>query len=711
MAMRTRSLKSSLCLLLLVILVLALPGVNPLKVRSQPAPVIFYVALSGNDTWSGKLAEANAARTDGPFATLQRARDAIRQLKREQGGTLRQPVTVFIRGGTYYLREPLMLIPEDSGTAESPVTYAAFQGERPVISGGKVITGWRTVTVGGRQMWAAEIPEVREGKWFFRQLWVNGQRRVRARHPNTGLLRIARLLDVASDTTHMQGQNRFEFTSGDIRAWANLEDVEVVMLHMWAAERLPIAGVDEQGRVVTFDRKTQLRMTESSFDLVPAQYYVEHALELLDVPGEWYLSRRTGTVYYLPMPGESVQSAEIVAPALMQLVQLQGVPTRTDRFVEHLIFRGLTLVHNDWQLLPRENQFQTAIWQLPGVIFGEGIRGVAFEGLTIAHVGTYAINLRRAIATTKIVGCELFDLGAGGIVLGPTFYDTAGQPSQMNEITDCHIHDGGIVFHHGIPLWMSQNQRSRVAHNHVHDFGFGISLTGTFQYGPSLARQNVAEFNNVHHIGIRANGDPPVLSDTGGIYTVGESPGTVIRFNLVHDVATVRYGAEGIYFDEGTSGVLAESNIVYNIGTSGFYQHYGKENVVRNNIFAFARGSQVRGLRPESHLSSTFERNIVYWREGDAAGGRLRDLRVSFDRNLYWREGAGALRFSGLSWEEWQGRGMDRNSLIADPLFLAADRGDFRLKSESPAFRLGFQPIDLSRVGPRPEVLEEIRRK
>ena len=144
---------------------------------SQSKAEEFYVAPNGNDAWSGKQATPNPANTDGPFASIARSRDAIRQLKQQQGGKLKQPVTVFLRGGTYFLVEPLTFTPQDSGTAESPITYAAYQNEKPVISGGRVIKNWQSETVDGKQLWVAEIPEVQQGKWFFRQLWINGERR------------------------------------------------------------------------------------------------------------------------------------------------------------------------------------------------------------------------------------------------------------------------------------------------------------------------------------------------------------------------------------------------------------------------------------------------------------------------------------------------------------------------------------------------------
>ena len=278
-------------------------------VHAQSGPVTFYVATNGNDAWSGRSPDAGAG-TNGPFATMQRARDAVRELKRQQSGSLRQPITIEIREGTYFLTDTLLLEPEDSGTANAPITYAAYQDERPVISGGRQVTGWRPLTVDGKDLWVAYIPEALRPTWYFHQLWVNGERRTRARHPNQGLLRIAEVPDATSDWE--QGQNRFRYTPGDIKPWRRLTDVEVVTYNQWSSAHLPIAGIDEGQRIVTFDRRSNMRLTERADSLIGAPYHVENAFEFLDAPGERYLDRDVGTVYYLPMPGEDMTHSSLL---------------------------------------------------------------------------------------------------------------------------------------------------------------------------------------------------------------------------------------------------------------------------------------------------------------------------------------------------------------------------------------------------------------
>lgn len=678
-------------------------GVN--IVRSQRATAVtFYVSPNGNDGWSGRLASPNKTKTDGPFATLQRALDAVKSLKQQQGGVLKQPVNIYLRGGIYFLSEPVTITPEHSGTEKFPVTIAAYRNEKPIISGGRKISGWKQTTVNGRKVWVAEIPEVREGKWFFRQLWVNGKRATRARHPNKGYLQVAEVLDVTPQTQWHEGQRRFRFNEGDLKSWATVTDAEVVVMNRWVESRLPVIGVDEKNRVVSFSKR-------SVFKLDPGDpYYLEHCLEVLDAPGEWFLDKRTGTLYYMPRPNENMAKAEVIAPVLTQVVRMVGEP-KAGQWIEHIVWRGITFAHTEWYFpadfkpgwpSPDIGGFPQAAVGVPGAIYGEGVRRCVFENCTVEHIGTYALELARGCQENRIVGCTLTDLGAGGIKIGETVIrDDPTEQTHSNEIVDCTIVDGGKIFHSAVGIWIGQSGKNRIVHNEIADFYYtGISIGWTWGYGRSLAGGNIVEFNHVHHIGKKSDGDGPILSDMGGIYTLGIQEGTIIRNNLWHDIAGLRYGGWGIYFDEGSTGIVAENNIVYNTTHGGFHQHYGRENTVRNNIFAYARDHQLQASRPENHLRFRFINNIVIGRTEQWLAGAI-DFNFEFDRNLYWREGGGPIRFGKLSWEEWRAKGMDKNSLIADPQFVAPEKFDFRLKPTSPALKLGFKPFDLSKVGPR----------
>ncbi len=673
------------------------------------APAVFFVATNGNDGWSGTLPAPNVAKTDGPFATLSRAIAAERRLPGRREGGARRPATIFVRGGTYFLKQPLILKPRDSD-----LVMAAYEREKPVLSGGRSIAGWKEVTVKGKKLWMVGIPDVRKGKWYFRELWVNGKRAIRARSPNKGYFSIASVPDKAASWT--QGQSRFRFRPGNLKAWPGATNGEVVVMSLWVESHLPIVSIDEKDRIVRFGKR-------AVFGLSPGDlYYVEGVFECLDAPGEWYLDRASGKLYYWPRPGEKLGQVQAVAPALTQVVRLEGEPGAT-RFIEHVTFRGLAFANTEWYFpegfssgknkphiwpppKPEVGGFGQAAIGVPGAVWGQGVQDSVFYNCAFSHLGNYALELAGGCQRNRIEGCHFFDLGAGGIKLGETsIRHDAAEQSGSNEVTDCTIEDGGKMFHSAIGIWIGQSPNNRLTHNLIHDFYYtGISIGWTWGYGPALATNNLVEFNVVHHIGVRSNGDGPILSDMGGIYTLGRQPGTVIRNNLWHDIAGLRYGGWGIYFDEGSSGIVAENNIVYRTTHGGFHQHYGETNLVCNNIFAFARDHQLQRTRPEAHVSFSFETNIVYFDSGVLLGGDWSNDHYNMDWNLYFdaRPGATdkALKLGPCTWKQWRARGHDLHSIIADPLFANPERYDFRLRADSPAFKLGFHPIDLRRAGP-----------
>ena len=169
-------------------------------------PIVYYVTPGGSDQNSGKLA--------APFATVEHARDVVRALKRNGA-----PVTVYMRGGSYTLAAPLRFLPEDSGTADAPVTYAAYKDEHPVISGGRRIDGWSPATVNGKQLWTVDLPAVRDGKWFFRELWIDGHRATRARTPNSGFFRATAVPGLDLKKPYQQGNESFQFAPGQLANW------------------------------------------------------------------------------------------------------------------------------------------------------------------------------------------------------------------------------------------------------------------------------------------------------------------------------------------------------------------------------------------------------------------------------------------------------------------------------------------------------------
>jgi hypothetical protein len=664
---------------------------------AMPKP--FIVATNGNDQWSGILADPNRKKTDGPFATLSRA---IEESRKTTTGLKAARPEILIRSGTHFLTHTLVLEPLDSG-----LVISAFRDEKPVLSAGRKIEGWKEESVDGKKLWVAEIPEVREEKFFFRELWVNGKRAIRARHPNQGYFTVKDLPD--STPNWEQGHSRFRFNGEDMKAWKTLTNAEVVVMTRWVESRLPLVGVDEKEHIASFGKK-------SVFQLAPGDhYYVEHAMELLDAPREWYLERATGKLYYLPGPEEKITTAEVIAPALPQILRLEGKP-EAGQFVQHITLNGITFSHAEWYYPQKPapktpgdlevGGFPQAAFGVPAAVWGEGVRNCIITNCRILHVGGYGLELARGCSSNLITRCEVGDLGAGGVKLGDTgIHAKSEEQATSNVLIDSEVHDGGQMFPSAVGLWIGESANNRIAHNLIHDFYYtGISIGWTWGYGPSLASNNVVEFNHVHHIGVKSGGDGPILSDMGGIYTLGMQPGTRIFNNLWHDIGAANYGGWGIYFDEGSSGIVAQSNVVYRTTHGGFHQHYGETNRVFNNIFAVARDAQLERTRVEAHRSFSFETNIVYFNTGSLLAGDWSGTNFVADWNVYFdarNPTNQSMKFGAEGFAQWQQRGHDQHSLIADPLFVDAAKDDFRLRPNSPALKLGFKPIDLSKVGVR----------
>lgn len=700
-----------------------------------------YVAPDGNDAWSGTLAAPSDDGTDGPFASLAGARNEIRRRKglvaakqvEKHSGGLSTPTTVWIRGGRYETPEPVVFDARDS----APVTYAAYPGERPVFHGSRRITGWRAEKVNGRDAWVTDLPEVAEGSWYFRELFVDGERRSRPRYPGgRGLLRMEEVpgLPETGNWRSGGGYTRFRAKSGDIPTLSNINDVEVVYLHFWIEERSTIVSYDEESRLVTMARPSRAPLFGSSGSQL-ADYYLDNVYEALTEPGHFYLDRTTGRLTYLPLPGEDPQETAVYAPCTLQLLALTG-DTDGGRFVEFLRFRGLTFEHTDWRhpdpsddgasfIEPSgdHSQFESrrhyrgnnaaasqGAADVPGVIFLEAARHCAFEGCTIQNVGWYGVQIADACRGIAVRRCTIRQMGAGGVKIGgASAFDPLHRRTGDHAVTDNEIAAGGRIFHSAVGVLCTNSFNTEISHNHIHDLYYtGISCGWVWGYMESVSRDNRIEKNHIHSIG------QGVLSDMGGIYTLGVQPGSTIRGNLIHDIRMAHYGGWCIYPDEGSSHLLIENNVCYDTNDTIFNQHYGRENLVRNNIFGFGDSAILSHGRADSgQVSIRFERN-VFLTDGSPIfrtgyGAKLREPNHASDLNLFWDVNGNEPVFSEqrsttrLTFAEWKALGHDAHSLFADPGFAAAREGDFTTPAGGPLAELGFAPIDTSDVGPRPE--------
>ena len=628
-----------------------------------------YVAPGGNDAAQGTKEQ--------PLGTVERARDKVRELKSAPGG-LKEPVRVILRGGTYLLKAPLTFSPADSGTETAPIVYAAAEGETPLISGGQPIKNWKPGTINGKACWVAELGTAAQGQRYFKEMFVAGTRRLRTRLPKEGFFRFS--------AANPKNEWRIKpesllFADGDLKNWANLGDVELVMLNRWVDGHNTIARVDEAANKVTFSPRAMMGVMDSKN--LPARYYVSNVKEALTEPGQWYLDRSAWKLYYLPLKGETPEKVEAVAPRLEMLLRLEGTGKQK---IHGLRFENLDFRYAESSITDPARQAASII---PGAVALQDAVDCTFYGCAFANIGAYAAEVAEGCADNCFIACRFENLAAGGVKID------AG--SEHTTIADCTLKHGGQYWHSAVGVLVMDSARNRVLHNEIADFNYtGVSAGWVWGYGPTQAFDNLIEYNHIYDLG------HGMLDDMGGIYTLGTQAGTVLRGNVIHDVSKYEYGGWGIYPDEGSSGLLIEGNLTYRTQGGGFHQHYGRDNFVRNNIFALDSECALRRSRNETIRSFTIARNIIYLGPKEKVlESNWGDGNYTMRENIYWREGGGVIDFQGKSLAEWQRAHHDQGSVVADPLFADPKAGNFTLKPESPAFKKAFKPIDAGQAGPR----------
>ncbi len=675
-----------------------------------------------------------------PWATLAGARDNLCALRK--AGKVTDPVTVLVHDGRFALKETVNFGPEDSHTR-----YIAAPRARPVFDGGELLTGWQVGERNGRAEWTLDLPEVASGKWFFRSLFVNGLRAPRARLPKfspdtqgaKNVFRIGEILH-PEQTDLFAGNDTFKPVPGQVQNWASLPDAECVLLHYWIEERLPRPALNPRTGWLSFARKSAFCLFEAyenafgKRDL--ARYYLDNLFEALTEPGEWYLNRETGRLHYLPRPGETPANTAVSAPLLFAFVRASGrffndtinpVDANATVHVRGLEFSGLTFRHADWfsplaQLPPFHRKpygedtpiggSVQAAHMVPGAITIRAARDCAVRDCTIEHAGLYGLEFDEGCRDCAAVGNHLHDLGAGGIRGGGTDLDghLDGRTGHLT-ISDNTIHHIGRIFHQGVGVFLGHAFDCVVAHNHIHDACYtGISTGWTWGFRETPSRNNRIEHNLIHDIGAG------ILSDMGGIYTLGVQPGTVLRGNHLHHIWSQAYGGWGIYLDEGTAHLIVEHNLVHDTKDAPFNIHYARENVVRHNIFARGQHALASVYRIEpGSMSATFLNNILVGPSGKLfSGGYKGDISrgaLESNANCFWFPD-GKFAPSGhpdtrtdvphnISYAAWRRTGHDALSIVADPK-LTEGRKTWRLAPNSPALKLGFKPWDWSKCGPRP---------
>ncbi len=672
--------------------------------RSSVLFGVFFLSVSVS--W----AETLTVSPNGPISSLKQAVEKVRTLPKNS------PITVEFQSGVYPITEPIVFKSEDSGNEKAPITYRAAKGADVVISGGKPITGWKK---GDNGIWTANIPEVAAGEWYFEQLYVNGRRTTRCREPNEFYYYTERTVDYANDPETgkpepMQSR-AFIATAKDIEplkklSKTELKDVQFTLYHSWQTSEHRTSGIEFDKNLVVFSGPARWPLMRWE----PRQrFHLENYKAALDAPGEWFLDRN-GTLSYIPLPGEDVSKLEFVAPITGEFLRFEGEldKEKADSRISNLSFDGLKFRYAGYILDPKGHSDGQASITLPFAVLLDGCKNVSFENCEFSCIGGNAVRFHQACTDCRFVRNYVHTLGAGGVYVGLGHQAGWEKQTQTERILveNCIIRNGGLLEMGAVAAWIGHSSNNKIIHNDISEFYYtGVSVGWQWGYQPTRSHHNTIDFNHIHHLGHW------VMSDMGGVYTLGVSPGTTVSSNVIHDVYAYSYGGWGLYTDEGSTDIVMENNLVYRVKTGTFHQHYGKENIIRNNILAYSINDQLERSRIEEHLSFTLENNIIQWETGPLFGhpwtqdyfSRWGDDKVVIRSNLYWNptidmNKAFPTKTPGeltdlATWQKETGH--DNDSMVADPKFKDPKNGDFTLPDDSPAFKVGFKRFDYSKAG------------
>lgn len=650
--------------------------------RGGPAPagaVSIHVTAEGNDAWSGRLAAANADRTDGPLASPRAARDAVRRLR--NAGMAADEVV--LHAGRYELVEPLRLEAADGGDPNRPVVWRSHGTDRVILTGARRITDLAPVV---DESVLARLPEAARGQVVCVDLEAAGGadagtfagfgNRLEvfhadkalpiARWPNDGFTTIGTLLGdrpITDGGLPGNAVGKFTCETDRLRFWKDEADgwLAGYFYWDWSDSRQRILAVDPAAKSIELEPPhTTYRSGQ--------RFYAFNMLCELDRPGEWCVDREAGLLYAWLPPGERA----ITVTTLPHLVEIAGA--------ENLVLRGLLLEGT-------RNSLVTIT----------GGTGVTVGGCRLRNAGGWGVVIEGG-AGHAVRGCEIHDVGEGGVMLSggdrPTLA-AAGHVAENN-----HVHHYARLHRTYRPAVEVRGVGNRVLHNHIHDAPHnGILLGGN---------DHLIECNRIHH----------VCQETGdvGAFYMGRDwsmRGTVVRHNLFADLAGPGHlGAMGVYLDDNASGVTVVGNVFLRASREVLIGG-GRDNLVENNLFV--------GGEPAVEVDA---RGLGWAASMVAPGGFMRQ-RLD---EMPWRTPLWTARYPGLAailddqpeaprrnvirrnvsvggtWKRIEpaaevGVVMEDNLVDVDPGFVDAARGDYRLRGDSPAWAIGFRAIPLDRIG------------
>lgn len=692
----------------------------------------FYVSTKGSDDWSGTLATPNQQGTDGPFATLEQAKEAVRNLKKKKS----TDIVVLIRDGVYKFSNTVVFELEDSGEENRTITYAAYPEEKPVFSSGKEIKGWEKVTTE-----IPGLPEQAKGN-----VWVaTTSDKFLTLYDDEGMLPRAQSKGIITELKK-NGRNRLKYPDGFIKDWDNVKDVEIKVRphHAWIVNMLPLSSVNESTNTANTSLDATYAMNRQHFLPKAENCWVENVVDVLDEKGEWALNTKEGKIYLWPR-----NESTVVAPTLMELIRVEGKIKKSgskDTPVRNLHFKGLTFKHGERYTLKTDDAGLQHDWDMHdkdnALVRFRGTENCVIEDCHFLDSGSGAIRVDLHGIGNTIASNHIEHMGGGGILLcgyGPGTKDV----NKKNTVYNNNIHHVGQIYWHSPGIFVWQSGENRIANNLIHHTDYtGLILSGCmtdffakkgngrellrtlrrdempeFSKGVSIdevlpylhTHDNIVENNEIHHAMQR-------LGDGNGIYIRGAGRNNIIRRNYIHHLVADMIMQAALRTDGGQTGTLITENIIYKCTSQGILTKLDNrvENNIVANIIAPPRGYYL-SVREGPLTGGAIKNNILYSSSatdtfidelppGKAGSSEDRRGRVlaramdaDTDHNIYFctedvNKGKELIRKN-------QKDGVDLNSKSVDPMFVDPEHGDFRFKPGSPAIEMGIKPIDLSKVG------------
>ncbi len=647
-----------------------------------------------NDIFVSPNGDDGAAGTkNAPLATIGAAK--------EKAKSLSGAVTVYFREGTYTFNDTV----EFNSADKADVTYKAYNGEKAVFTAGTAYTGFEECTVNGVRAFKKNV-----GKSANISTLFNEKTTLKVtRYPEKGYLYPTAVDEKYCLNPELAGTDNGIFLSysamtvnpDDLPQLKNPDAVVARILHWWKDELLPVKSYNSNSGLMEFTKGAAMRINDND------RYFLENVFEALNNPYEWYFDKAEGILYYIPATGEVASTLTLWGGSLETLISVNGVDGIS---FENIIFRG-----NGYTVNPGVDSSQAA-YNAKSCLAYENAHNFKVQNCEFKDLASCAVFMGTAVTDAAVDSCVFNNIGAQAVyVKGENVEVESPSVTKYIKINNNIISGYGRIFYNAVAVLVIHANSVDITHNEIHDgYYSAISVGWVWGYAYTVTYNNKICDNLIYNIG------QGWLSDMGGIYTLGNQPGTVISGNVIHNVAADPdeggYGGWGIYLDEGSAYILVEKNLAYCCGSDAYHLHYGSYNTVRNNIFALSGESQVRAASAPQRVpaidgsvkTADFTNNILLTdKKVRTFSYLMNDECYDEKNNIFWDltngdeilVGKDGNIDKGISLEKAVRKGMINNPVVADPGFKDAANYDFEFSDDSAAIAAGFKKWDYSQAG------------